>query len=120
MGINSLYQAGMKFSSLHYICKKIIVRKNKTQPVYRNITIEDIGSEGKSLARIDDLVVFTTFAIPGDVVDLQVVRKKKRYLEAKVVHFHHLSDLRAEPFCHHFGVCGGCKWQNMGDRKSVV
>lgn len=90
------------------------MRKNKNQPVYRNITIEDIGSEGKSLARINDMVVFTTYAIPGDVVDLQVVRKKKRYLEAKVIHFHHLSDLRTEPFCHHFGVCGGCKWQNMG------
>jgi 23S rRNA (uracil1939-C5)-methyltransferase len=90
------------------------VRKKKDLPLYQNITINDIGAEGKSLARINDLVVFTTHAIPGDVVDLQVTKKRKRYLEARIVRFHQYSDKRKEPFCIHFGLCGGCKWQNLG------
>lgn len=89
------------------------MRKNKIQPVYTHVTITDIGAEGKSIARINDMVVFTTYAIPGDIVDLQVTRKKKRYLEARILKYHQLSSLRAEPFCKHFGVCGGCKWQNL-------
>jgi 23S rRNA (uracil1939-C5)-methyltransferase len=87
--------------------------RNKIQPVYTHVTISDIGAEGKSIARINDMVVFTTYAIPGDIVDLQVTRKKKRYLEAKILRYHQLSPLRRDPFCVHFGVCGGCKWQHL-------
>jgi len=73
--------------------------------------ITDIGAEGKSLAKVGDKVVFTTHAVPGDVVDLQVTVKKKRYEEARIVRYHEFSENRTEPFCRHFGLCGGCKWQ---------
>jgi len=89
------------------------VKKNIKNPFYPNVTISDIGAEGKSLAKVDNLIVFTTLAIPGDIVDLQVFKKRRRYEEAKVVNFHSFSTLRAEPFCEHFGICGGCKWQNL-------
>ena len=75
------------------------------------ITITDVAAEGKSLARVDDKVVFVPFVVPGDVVDLKVRRVKHSYAEAEAVHFHTLSPLRDEPFCPHFGICGGCKWQ---------
>jgi 23S rRNA (uracil1939-C5)-methyltransferase len=89
------------------------VRKNIKKPFYPNVTISDIGAEGKSLAKIDDLIVFTTQAIPGDIVDLQIVKKRRRYQEARVVKIHQYSTLRTKPFCSHFGTCGGCKWQNL-------
>ncbi|MDX2430263.1 MAG: 23S rRNA (uracil(1939)-C(5))-methyltransferase RlmD [Bacteroides sp.] len=88
-------------------------RKKKPLPLLENITIENIGAEGKSLARVDNVVVFVKGAIPGDVCDLQVFRKKGRYMEARVVNYHSYSDQRTEPFCEHFGVCGGCKWQHL-------
>jgi 23S rRNA (uracil1939-C5)-methyltransferase len=91
--------------------KRVSARKNK--PLYENITIIDIGSEGKSLAKVGDKVVFTTHAVPGDVVDLQVTVKKKRYEEARIVRYRQYSENRTEPFCHHFGLCGGCKWQYL-------
>lgn len=89
------------------------MKKNIKKPFYPNVTISDIGAEGKSLAKINDLIVFTTNAIPGDVVDLQVFRKRKRYQEATVQKTHHFSALRTDPFCEYFGTCGGCKWQNL-------
>ncbi|MCF0199219.1 MAG: 23S rRNA (uracil(1939)-C(5))-methyltransferase RlmD [Bacteroidaceae bacterium] len=86
-------------------------RNKKPLPIFENVTITDVAAEGKSLVRIDDLVVFVPFAVPGDVVDLRVTKKKHHYAEAEVMRFHQKSELRAEPFCPHFGVCGGCKWQ---------
>ena len=88
-------------------------RKKKPLPLLENVTITDVAAEGKSLVRINDLVVFVPFCVPGDVVDLQIRRKKHSYAEAEVVRFHKLSDRRAEPKCEHFGLCGGCKWQNL-------
>ncbi len=76
-----------------------------------HITITDVAAEGKALARVDDLVVFVPYVVPGDVVDLQVRRKKHHYAEAVAVKFHQLAAERAVPFCPHYGVCGGCKWQ---------
>ena len=70
-----------------------------------------MAAEGKAVARVNDLVVFVPYVVPGDVVDLQVKRKKNHYAEAVAVKFHERSSLRVEPFCRHFGVCGGCKWQ---------
>ncbi len=86
-------------------------KKKKDLPLLENIEITDVAAEGKALARVDDLVVFVPFVVPGDVVDLKVMRKKHHYAEAVAVHFHRYSSLRTEPFCKHFGVCGGCKWQ---------
>ncbi len=77
------------------------------------MTIENIGAEGKSIARVDNVVVFVKEAVPGDVADLQVFRKKGRYMEARVVKYHSYSEQRTEAFCTHFGVCGGCKWQHL-------
>lgn len=88
-----------------------MARKKKDLPVLENILITDVAAEGKALARVDDLVVFVPFVVPGDVVDLKVQRKKHSYAEAVAIHFHQLSDKRSQPFCPHFGVCGGCKWQ---------
>lgn len=73
--------------------------------------ITAVAAEGKSLARVDDKVVFVPYVVPGDVVDLQVKKKKSSYMEAVAVRFHEYSDLRDTPFCEHYGVCGGCKWQ---------
>jgi len=88
-------------------------RKRKPLPLLENVCIENIGAEGKSLARVDNMVVFVKEAIPGDVTDLQVYKKKGSYMEARVVKYHSYSDQRTEPFCEHFGVCGGCKWQHL-------
>ena len=86
-------------------------RKKKELPVYREVEIQNVAAEGKALVRIDDLVVFVPYVVPGDVVDLRVTRKKHHYAEAVCTHIHKKSDCRTEPFCPHYGVCGGCKWQ---------
>ena len=71
----------------------------------------DVAAEGKAIAKVNDLVIFVPYVVPGDVVDLQIKRKKNKYAEAEAVKFHELSPNRAVPFCQHYGVCGGCKWQ---------
>ncbi len=78
-----------------------------------HIEIADAGAEGMAVARVDGMVVFVPFVVPGDVVDIQLYKKKKNYAEGRAVKFHTLSSLRVEPVCPHFGVCGGCKWQTM-------
>lgn len=88
-------------------------RKKKSLPVLENITITDYAAEGKALARVNELVVFVPFAVPGDVVDLQVRRKKHSYCEAEIIRFIKYSERRVKPLCQHFGICGGCKWQNI-------
>lgn len=88
-----------------------MARKKKELPVWENVEITGVAAEGKAFARVNDLVVFVPFVVPGDVVDLQVVRKKHSYAEAVAIKFHTYSSIRAIPFCSHFGVCGGCKWQ---------
>jgi 23S rRNA (uracil1939-C5)-methyltransferase len=81
--------------------------------ILENVLIEDIGAEGKALARIDNMVVFVPMLIPGDVVDVRIVKKRKKYLEGQVINFKKYSDQRIAPVCEHFGVCGGCKWQHL-------
>ena len=88
-----------------------MARKKKELPLLEQVTITDVAAEGKALARVNDMVVFVPYVVPGDVVDLQVKRKKHSYAEAVAVKFYEYSPLRSEPFCRHFGVCGGCKWQ---------
>jgi 23S rRNA (uracil1939-C5)-methyltransferase len=82
-------------------------------PFFEKVEIKDVGAEGKAIARIDDMVTFVSMVAPGDIVDLQVTRKRKRFAEARVTHFHKLSEIRVQPACEHFGVCGGCKWQHL-------
>ena len=88
-----------------------MARKKKELPLLEKVTITDVAAEGKAVAKVNELVVFVPYVVPGDVVDLQVKRKKNHYAEAVAVKFYEKSPLRVEPFCSHFGVCGGCKWQ---------
>lgn len=90
-----------------------MARKNKTLPLIENVKISGIAAEGKAIAKIDDMVVFIPFVIPGDVIDLQLTRKKNKYAEGKPVRFIKYSPDRVEAFCEHFGICGGCKWQTL-------
>ncbi|WP_372773322.1 23S rRNA (uracil(1939)-C(5))-methyltransferase RlmD [Mangrovibacterium sp.] len=86
-------------------------RSRKSKPFYEGVEITDIGAEGKAVARVNDVVIFTTHVVPGDVVDLQVTKKRKNYMEARVTNIREKSKDREEAFCAHFGTCGGCKWQ---------
>ncbi|RLD62367.1 MAG: 23S rRNA (uracil(1939)-C(5))-methyltransferase RlmD [Bacteroidetes bacterium] len=88
-----------------------MLRKRKQLPFFEKVKITDIGSEGKAIAKINDLIVFIPFVIPGDIVDIQINKKKKNFLEGYAVKFHEYSPNRQEAFCSHFGICGGCKWQ---------
>ena len=88
-------------------------KREKKIQILENIAITDAGSEGKTVAKVDDLVIFVENAVPGDIVDLEITRKKSNYREAKAIKFHKLSEKRIDPICKHFGVCGGCKWQNL-------
>lgn len=87
------------------------MRNKKKLPIIENVTITAVAAEGKSLARVDDKVVFVPYVVPGDVVDLQVKKKKSSFMEAVAINIHEYSPLRDTPFCEHYGVCGGCKWQ---------
>ncbi len=92
-------------------------RKNK--PKYEKVRITDIGAEGKAIAKVNDVVVFVPYAIPGDVVDLQVTKKRKRFQEARITKVHQYSPDRVEPLCEHYGICGGCKWQSLPYEKQL-
>ncbi len=94
-------------------------RSRKNKPFYENVLITDIGAEGKAIARVDGMVVFTTHVIPGDIVDLQVVKKRKNYSEAKVINLVKASGDRVDSFCEYFGTCGGCKWQYLSYEKQL-
>ena len=83
------------------------------KPLLENIEIKKIAAEGKSIAYVDEKVLFVPNTVPGDIVDVQVTRKRKSFLEGFIVNVRKYSDIRTEPFCSHFGVCGGCKWQNL-------
>ena len=96
-----------------------MARKKKPLPILENVTITDCAAEGKALARVNDMVVFVPFCVPGDVVDLQVRKKKHSYCEAEVIRFIKKSEVREEPFCQHFGICGGCKWQTLPYEKQL-
>lgn len=88
-----------------------MARKQKQLPIFYEVTITDVAAEGKALAKVDDMVIFTQYAVPGDVVDLQIIKKKKNYMEGRVIKFHSYSEKRCEAVCEHYGTCGGCKWQ---------
>ena len=88
-------------------------RNKKPLPLLEGVTIEAVAAEGKSLFHWNDLVVFVPWCVPGDVCDVQLRRKKHSFAEGEVMRFVKKSDVRTEPFCRHFGTCGGCKWQML-------
>jgi 23S rRNA (uracil1939-C5)-methyltransferase len=83
----------------------------KPLPILEKILITGVASEGKAIAKYNDWVLFIPFVVPGDVVDIQLTRRKNSYAEGRAVFFHEYSQLRTEAFCKHYGTCGGCKWQ---------
>ena len=88
-------------------------RKKKIDLTLTDVLIENVAAEGKAVAHVDGCVLFVEFAVPGDVVDVRVIKKKKNYLEGRIIRIVKPSENRLEPFCEHFGVCGGCKWQPL-------
>lgn len=90
-----------------------MARKKANYPLIEGLEITTLAAEGKAMGRWNDVVVFVPLTVPGDVVDVQIRSKRRRYMEGFVVRYLKKSPLRAEPFCEHFGVCGGCKWQNL-------
>ncbi len=88
-------------------------RKKANYPLIEGLEITSLAAEGKAMGRYNDIVVFVPLTVPGDVVDVQIRNKRRRFMEGTVVRYVKKSELRAEPFCDHFGVCGGCKWQNL-------
>ena len=88
-------------------------RKRKALPVLEGVEITGVAAEGKSLARVEDMVVFIPYGAPGDIVDVKLDKKKKSYAEGHIERMIQPSTMRCEPFCEHFGVCGGCKWQHL-------
>lgn len=85
----------------------------RSNPLLEKIRIEDVAAEGKALGRFENKVVFVPYAIPGDVVDIQVTNNRKSFMEGHVVKWHEHSPLKIKPFCSHYGLCGGCKWQSL-------
>ena len=91
------------------------MRKKTKREIFENVTVVDAAAKGKTIGKAPDgRVIFLTNTVPGDVVDVQTTKKRKAYFEGKAIKFHSFSDKRVEPVCLHFGVCGGCKWQDMG------
>jgi 23S rRNA (uracil1939-C5)-methyltransferase len=91
------------------------MRKKNDRTIFENVTVVDAGAKGKTIGKAPDgRVIFLTNTVPGDVVDVQVNKKRKAYFEGVAKHFHSLSEKRVDPICEHFGTCGGCKWQDMG------
>lgn len=89
-------------------------RKRKKNIILKNIELNDAGSLGKALSKVEDQkIIFTKYGVPGDIVDIQVRKKRKSYIEGDIVKFHNYSKKRTEPKCKHFELCGGCSWQNM-------
>ncbi len=95
-------------------------RKRKPLPILEKVEIEAVAAEGKCVAHVNDMVVFVPFVVPGDVVDLQVRKKRHSYCEATVVRMIQPSPIRVAPKCEHFGICGGCKWQNLPYKEQLT
>ncbi len=90
-----------------------MARKKKLLPVFESVEITGIAAEGKAIAKVDNMVVFVPYVVPGDIVDIQVTRKKNKYAEGKALRICKPSEMRVKAFCEHFGTCGGCKWQSL-------
>jgi 23S rRNA (uracil1939-C5)-methyltransferase len=90
-----------------------LAKRNKQLPVLEKVAISAVAAEGKAVAKVNDWVIFVPFAAPGDVADIRLTRKKNNYAEGRAVRYHQYSPWRTQPFCRHFGVCGGCQWQHL-------
>ena len=88
-------------------------KRRKDYPLIEGLHITTLAAEGKAMGKLDNQVIFVAMAVPGDVVDVQIRKHHRRYMEGTIVRFVEKSPLRVEPFCEHFGVCGGCKWQSL-------
>ena len=95
-------------------------RKKRTNEIIENVAVIDIADDGKAVGKVGDLVVFVSHAVPGDVVDVRVTKKHRRYVETFPARFIKYSDLRVEPFCSHFAFCGGCNWQDLNYNQQLV
>ncbi|MFR9651107.1 MAG: 23S rRNA (uracil(1939)-C(5))-methyltransferase RlmD [Rikenellaceae bacterium] len=95
-------------------------RKKANYPLIEALEITTLAAEGKAMGRYNDVVVFVPNTVPGDVVDVQIRNKRRRFMEGVVVNYVKRSDKRAEAFCSHFGVCGGCKWQNLPYEEQLI
>jgi 23S rRNA (uracil-5-)-methyltransferase RumA len=112
--IINLVNPGADIPCRQYLC--VMKKKNVVLP---QVTVQDYAAEGKALSRIDGKVVFIEGAVPGDVADIQLTKNKKVWAEGRAVHFHQYSTHRVAPFCEHFGICGGCKWQMLPYEKQL-
>jgi len=90
-----------------------MARQKRPLPFFENVEITDAGAEGKAIAHVNERVLFVPFAAPGDIVDVQVVKKRKAYYEGNIKAIKKYSEYRTQPKCEHFGLCGGCKWQHL-------
>jgi 23S rRNA (uracil1939-C5)-methyltransferase len=88
-------------------------RTKKELPMLQQVVITGVAAEGKAIARVNDKVLFVPYAAPGDVVDVRITLKKKHFMEGEIVKLHSAGPDRTAPFCEHFGLCGGCKWQHL-------
>ena len=96
------------------------MKKRKQNIILEKVLVTDYAAEGKSLARVDGKVIFIESAVPGDVVDIQLIKSKKDWGEGRPIHFHTYSPERETPFCSHLGVCGGCQWQMLPYEKQLA
>src|SRR5690554_5806199 len=102
-----------------YFCQ--MARKKKDKIVFEHVEVLDAGAKGVCVAKAPDgKVIFVPNVVPGDVADIQTVKKRKAYYEGRATHIHSYSPHRTEPVCEHFGACGGCKWQNMKYSQQLV
>lgn len=95
-------------------------RKRNSPRILQQVSVEDYAAEGKSISRVDGKVIFIEGAVPGDIVDVMLTKSKKDWGEGKAIHFHTLSEQRTTPFCEHFGICGGCKWQMLPYQQQLL
>ena len=89
------------------------MKKKRPLPLLRDVSITGIGAEGKALAKHDGMVIFVPYVAPGDIADIRIIKKRRNYMEGRLVELKSPSAQRIEPFCEHFGICGGCKWQHL-------
>ena len=96
------------------------MRKKNKNIILENLLVTDYAAEGKALARIEGKVIFISGAVPGDTADVLLTKNKKDWAEGRVLKIKAASQERVDPFCKHFGVCGGCKWQMLPYAKAIT